>query len=289
MNCLYCFLFGVVIGEAVASEPVLPKPDRNISLSRVKQTLTAYEHNPFVQFLEYIFDPEVTRQVVKQFWLGTARNSGTVFWHADKEGLFRRPKVMYYGLDGRRIKDQPAKQMHYAGYTLEKGYPLPLFGEHQLSPELYPLDTPIILVESEKTACIGYACLPQYIWMASGGSTALNPSRASVLCDRNVLLLPDADTPGRKGAGRALAMLQKAGAKALVKELFPGREDHSDIADHFIALFQRKTSGERLLPLVYPLSIEQTEQVQRLFNKYPLLWELTDALGLEITQVKNYR
>jgi hypothetical protein len=118
----------------IVPPPIRPKLDRCIPLATVEQTLTAYERNPFVQFLQGTFGPEATRQVLKQLWIGTARNEGTVFWYADQEGSFRRPKVMYYGSDGRRIKDQPTKQMHYAGHTLEKGYPLPLFGEHQLNP-----------------------------------------------------------------------------------------------------------------------------------------------------------
>jgi hypothetical protein len=86
-----------------------------------------------------------------------------------------------------------------------------------------------------------------------------------------------------------MAVLQKAGAKAQVKELFPGREDHYDLADYLIALFGGKTSRERLLPLAYPLPVEQTGQVQRLFDKHPLLWNLTGALGLEIIGVKEDR
>jgi hypothetical protein len=143
----------------------------------VERTLTAYHSNPFVQFLEETLGAATTEKIIRHFRVGTARNGGTVFWYFDKEGYCRRPKVMFYASNGHRIKDDLTRKPHSAGYTNAKGYKLSLFGEHQLNERLYPAYTPIVLVESEKTACMGYAFLPQYVWVASGGSRSMNKTR----------------------------------------------------------------------------------------------------------------
>lgn len=48
---------------------------------------------------------------------------------------------------------------------------------------------------------------------------------------RAVIVLPDADIPGRKGAQERAAMLARAGIQAIYVDLYPGRSDGSDIAD----------------------------------------------------------
>ena len=197
---------------------------RYIPLQVVERTLTAYQANPFGQFLERTFGVAVAGRIVRHFKVGTARGGGTVFWYFDKEGYCRKPKVVFYTSDGHRVKNDPTRKPHCAGFTNAKGYTLPLFGEHQLNDRLYPTHTPVVLVESEKTACVGYAFLPQYVWLASGGSRSMNKTRASVLKSREVLILPDADKAGREGAQVTLHLLHQLGVTAQVKELFPLQE-----------------------------------------------------------------
>ena len=62
-----------------------------------------------------------------------------------------------------------------------------LFGEHLLSDKTKP----VAIVESEKTAIIASAYLPQFIWVAVGGVENLNAEKCSVLKKRNVTLFPD--------------------------------------------------------------------------------------------------
>ncbi len=255
--------------------------------------MSTYQANPFVQFLERTFGAAVAGRIVSHFKVGTARNGGTVFWYFDKWGFCRKPKVVFYAADGHRIKNDPERKPHCAGYTNAKGYTLPLFGEHQLNERLYPAHTSVVLVESEKTACIGYAFLPQYVWLASGGSRSMNKTRAAVLKNRQVLILPDADKAGREGAQRTLYLLKQLGIAVQVKELFPRQEDHSDIADHLVLLLQCQytkvndsTPTGRPLPLAHPLPEEKIESIEALFDKHPVLWQLTDQLGLEISNAK---
>jgi hypothetical protein len=218
-----------------------------------------------------------------------------VFWYFDKGGFCRKLKVVFYAADGHRIKDDPDRKPHCAGYTNAKGYTLPLFGEHQLNECLFPAHTPIVLVESEKTACVGYAFLPQYIWLASGGSRSINKTRAAVLKNRQVLILPDADKAGREGAQVTLHLLQQLRIAAQIKELFPQQEDHTNLADYLVLLLQGDclqvnytTPPGRPFPLAHPLPEEKIEKIEALFNKHPVLWQLTDQLRLAITDAKAW-
>ena len=65
-----------------------------------------------------------------------------------------------------------------------------LFGEHLLG--TYS-DKVVVLVESEKSAVIGSAIFPGYVWLATGGKSQLREEKLRVLTGRTVLLFPDAD------------------------------------------------------------------------------------------------
>jgi hypothetical protein len=245
-----------------------------------------------VKFLEETLGGEITRRIISHFKVGTARSGGTVFWYFDKEGYCRMPKVVFYAADGHRIKDDPDRKPHCAGYTNAKGYSLPLFGEQQLNERLYSNHTPVVLVESEKTACVGYAFLPQYVWLASGGARSINKTRAAALNGRQVLILPDADQAGREGAQRTLHLLKQLGVAAQVKDLFLQKTDHTDLADHLLLGLQEdydqtRPPSDRLLPLAHPMPQEETKSLEAVFSKHPLLWQLTEQLGLTITSVKR--
>lgn len=64
-----------------------------------------------------------------------------------------------------------------------------IFGEHLL--KKYPNKT-VAQVESEKTAIICSALMPDYIWLATGGKSQFN-ERLKVLYGRDVVDFPDVD------------------------------------------------------------------------------------------------
>ena len=47
------------------------------------------------------------------------------------------------------------------------------------------------LVESEKTAIISSALMPQYTWLATGGKSGLTSERLSSLKGRKIIVFPD--------------------------------------------------------------------------------------------------
>lgn len=118
-----------------------------------------------------------------------------IWWQIDREGVVRAGKVMSYRPDGHRDKsDQwgvtwahkhPQLKQHFEGEELQQC----LFGEHLL--KSYP-DKPVALVESEKTAIVMSRFMPEYLWLATGGSQGIKSNeRLAPLVSRKVLLIPD--------------------------------------------------------------------------------------------------
>jgi hypothetical protein len=64
------------------------------------------------------------------------------------------------------------------------------FGEHLLRLEGWK---PVMVHESEKTACIASGFLPEFVHLACGGLPMLTPERCKVLEGRQVILCPDLD------------------------------------------------------------------------------------------------
>ena len=109
-----------------------------------------------------------------------------IFWQRDLKGRYRYGKMQGYGLDGHRLKGYNNNYQTVKGF--EYSYKQCFFGEHLLD---YRLDSPVIIVESEKTAMIGYFYNSNYIWLASGSATGLNAEKCKVLKGRKVILYPD--------------------------------------------------------------------------------------------------
>ena len=65
-----------------------------------------------------------------------------------------------------------------------------LFGEHLLY-DSTTLSKPVAIVESEKTAIIASAYLPDFIWLAAGSLNNLNLEKCQSLKGRKVILFPD--------------------------------------------------------------------------------------------------
>lgn len=148
--------------------------------------------NHFVKFLAALFGFEVTTELISRYFIATSKhwNGATVFWQIDTQGNVRTGKIMLYSpTTGKRIKEP----FNHIGWV-HKALKLPafelrqcLFGEHLLIDKTKP----IAIVESEKTAIIASAYLPQFIWLAVGSLTNLNGEKCSILKGRTVTLFPD--------------------------------------------------------------------------------------------------
>ena len=105
---------------------------------------------------------------------------------------------MKYGPDGHRVKDEGG--VNWVHSRMMKQGLLPqdweltqcLFGEHLLNWSMNRSKV-VALVESEKSALIGAACFPDYVWLASGGKSQLSIDKMKALEGRTVILFPDVD------------------------------------------------------------------------------------------------
>ena len=134
---------------------------------------------------------EQLQRVFQDYHIGATRRAGVIFWQIDQQGLVHGGHIMHYRTDGHRDGFQ--------GWThiplIKKGLLPPdwqlyqcLFGQHLLSrrPNAH-----VCLVEGEKTALIMSATQPEYLWLATAGSSGLQPERVACLQGRRVTLFPD--------------------------------------------------------------------------------------------------
>ena len=105
--------------------------------------------------------------------LGSSRNAGTGSHLAATEVSARR------------------RERHKKHRVLPREWELTqcLFGEHLL--KKYP-DKQVCLVEAEKTAIIGAALMPQFVWVAVGDKTQLG-DKVEILEGRTIIAFPDVD------------------------------------------------------------------------------------------------
>lgn len=157
------------------------------------KSLANYHTNNFCSYLINLFGVEVSTQLVSKYFIGTSEHwdNSTVFWQLDPKGKIRTGKIMLYHPEtGKRIK-QPFNHITWVHSTLkDESYNLQqcLFGEHLLKADP---TKPVALVESEKTAIIASAYIPEFIWLATGGLSNLTLEKCRVLAGRNVALYPD--------------------------------------------------------------------------------------------------
>lgn len=169
-----------------------PKPVSFVPVEVFKASLKAFEKNDFAQYLITLFGSVVASELISRYFIGTSKHwpGSTVFWQIDLQGKIRTGKIMLYDPDtGKRIK-VPFSHITWVHKALKKpAFELQqcLFGAHLLQDQ----GKPVALVESEKTAVIASAYLPQFIWLAVGSLTNFSAERCSILKGRSVFLFPD--------------------------------------------------------------------------------------------------
>lgn len=170
-----------------------PKPTSFIEEGTLESTLSRYGNNNLSVYLKSLFGEEVTSRLLKKYCVGTSKKwngaGATIFWQKDIQNKVRTGKIMLYSpTTGKRIKEPP--YFSFVNYELK----LPefnlnqcFFGEHLLKDD----DKPVAIAESEKTAIIASYYLPQFTWLACGGSDGLTNEKCEVLAGRNICLYPD--------------------------------------------------------------------------------------------------
>lgn len=173
-----------------------------ISISEVKKHLVSSKNcNHFLEFLNTIFDYRIIQQLKTEYLIGTSNHwaGSTIFWQVDQNKAVRSGKIILYNSsNGKRIK-KPYPHISWfhktekiADFSLKQC----LFGLHLI--KKYPRK-PIAVVESEKTAVIMCAVMPDYLWLATGSLSNLKPELFQPLYNKKIVLYPDASSENSQG------------------------------------------------------------------------------------------
>ena len=247
-------------------------------------------HSNFFRFLSTLLTAyygskarEVLTRLLEEYRLGATRDGAVIFWQIDRTNRVRTGKVMQYNPeDGHRIKGGEVSAVDWIHSILKRQRVLPedwqlsqcLFGEHLLN--VYP-DRVAVLVESEKSAVIGSALFPGYVWLATGGKSQLREEKLRVLGGRTVLLFPDADgyAEWKQRAG-SMTFCRAIVSDIIERNATPKQKaDHIDIADWIIYQIQ-----EGKLMCTANHLVEAEKILQRMIEKNPVLQKLIDDFDL---------
>jgi hypothetical protein len=164
--------------------PQPPKPLDYVPKDLVSATFNQYKTNVFYMWLVKLFGIDKADSLRTDYNIGTAKGGGTIFWQEDRRGNIRTGKVMYYHPNGKRIKERNSWFLH-SRIKDDFNYRQCFFGLHLTTP-----DKPVALCESEKTAILMSVFMPEYTWVASGGSEMINLQRLNEL-PRLDMVFPD--------------------------------------------------------------------------------------------------
>lgn len=173
-----------------------PRPISFIDAEHFNNSLRGYENNRLVDYLDKLFDPDIVDHLINIYKIGTSTryNGGTtVFWQIDALDNVRTGKLIKYDNMGHRVKgcnNWAHSVLNLQDFNLTQCF----FGEHILK---HAKGYKVGIVESEKTAMILQAQIPDLIWLASGGAEGINKEKVKVLKGRDVILFPDASKDGR--------------------------------------------------------------------------------------------
>ena len=156
--------------------------------------------NHLISYLKTMIPSSAIDRIIADYRLASTPDHAIIFLQIDQDNQCRTGKIMQYNpATGHRIKD-PNKpgRINWLHSILKRRKQLPpdwqltqcLFGEHLLPQHQ---DKTVALVESEKTAIICSAMMPQYLWLATGGKSGLTSERLSALKGRKIIVFPDID------------------------------------------------------------------------------------------------
>lgn len=160
-------------------------------------------NSTLIEYLFTLFDWETICNATDKYFIGCTKDRAVIFPQIDANGKVRTGKIQQYNPEtGKRIKDQPNAIGWIHAKLKNKGL-LPdsfelnmcLFGEHLIRSERYK-NMSIGIVESEKTALIASACMPDLLWMAAGALEWLNIDKLKPLKERKIILYPDTSATG---------------------------------------------------------------------------------------------
>ena len=210
-----------------------------IPSSYVLRSLSHYSINPLYQYFCHVFGENEASRLFEMYRIGTSSKWGGAFVSWAHSEL--------------KLQDFHLKQC--------------LFGEHLLKNS----SSPVMLVESEKTAVVMSHFIPDYIWLATGGKNGcFNSEAMQVLKGREVTLIPDLGaTEQWREKSALLSGICKRVVVSNVLECTSDEEQRSqglDIADFFL------------------YSPSKRQILHQMIQRNPALQLLIDELDLELIE-----
>ena len=268
------------------STPPPPIKIKFVDKAILKQSLTAYDQNPFVQFLIRKFGEYVAMKLVYQFFIGTAKNNGTVFWQLDQ---FLRPRMatkIHYDQTAHRIKSTEPKKL----FLISEDYRSCFFGEHQL--HTGPANALVAIVESEKSATLATMFMPYLgirpiVWLASSGVNGLTEEKIQCLRGRDILLVPDFSFHARATWGQ-VPMRKKYHPKEIngeVKQILKIDPD-GDLVNDYVSAKDKLESIECSVKFFDPApDTTDGSDIADIFAELPapVVYEMPDFSQFELT------
>ncbi|MEG0900281.1 MAG: DUF6371 domain-containing protein [Oscillospiraceae bacterium] len=188
----------------------------------------------------YKMNPDKAQAVAKAYRLGATKNRSVIYWQIDEKGQCRTGKIMQYDAGtGKRNKtgwgiNWVHSKLTKSGKITDFKLSQCLFGLHLVH---LPNSTPVMLVESEKTALIMAMFFPQYTWLATGGKSNFSERLLRVIKPMQIIAIPDAD--GFSKWSEKSKYLNRGGYRITVLDLFKGEDSSRDIADVLLECFNR--------------------------------------------------
>jgi hypothetical protein len=223
-------------GEALVPGPGHSGEDRSLSVK-----LDGAAHDGFLVHSFCGDDPIKCRDHVRAklgldpFKAKQKSNGGSGAWVTISEHIYRDENGEVF-LRVKKCRDPTGKkqypQYHWDGNTWAKGKPEGSKIPYRL-PELIaaPAGNPIYFCEGEKDAD-NLAKLGFVATTASEGAAAKwDPALTRWFKDRHVVILPDADRPGRAHAQKVAKAIDSVAASVRVLDLYPEQHDGSDVSD----------------------------------------------------------
>lgn len=194
--------------------------------------------NNLLQYLRKTYCMDKVNDAKETYVLGTSKDGGTIFWEINTNLQVQKAKISFYNESGKR------NNQFKVPYKNKEGYYACLFGEHLVYDDLKGKKT-VILVESEKTAIVGYINLPEYIWVAYGGINGLTKNKLLPLIGHTVLIIPDMSENAVNIIYKKISLLIGMGINVKVWDMTEGKTDdelkaeglyNNDLEDVFRAL-----------------------------------------------------
>ncbi len=247
-----------------------------IDYTILTKSCNSFNDNNLFLYLLKLFGHIKAKELSEKYFLGTAKHwkGATVYWQLDRELNVRTGKIMLYDpISGKRIK-QPYnhiawvhKLIKVTDFNLEQCF----FGEHLISAYKQ-----IAIVESEKTAIIASAYIPQFTWLAVGSLNNLSANRCKVLEGKTITLYPDLNAYD-KWKQKAKQIEKEINIKFIVSDLLETRAEAEDkkqgldLADYLIKYDWRNEN-----------MVKDMKILDQFIDTNPKLMNFIEALDLEL-------